>query len=183
MWSYFLLCLFPGVWIGPLQGQPGEGHERLGIRSVQLTGYVHFQNQSEVQGTEKRETDCNIFNLCCFQKWGEAGLLCSTQVLVAFSYIFIQKAGVAVGLGLINRSGNEVCDICEGSWTHWEWLKKEHESLTACFSEGVGELNFTVPLVGNGVVLFGRGPESERIVLCAVLMQRVIAWKDHCATL
>lgn len=115
MWSYFLLCLFPGVWIGPLQGQPGEGHERLGIRSVQLTGYVHFQNQSEVQGTEKREMDCNIFNLCCFQKWGEAGLLCSTQVLVAFSYIFIQNAGVAVGLGLINRSGNEV-------WYLWRIL-------------------------------------------------------------
>lgn len=44
----------PGVWIGPLQEQPGEGHERLGIRSVQLTGYVQFQNQSEVQGTEKK---------------------------------------------------------------------------------------------------------------------------------
>lgn len=40
-----------------------------------------------------------------------------------------------------------------------------------------GEWNFTAPLVGNSVVLFGGGPESERIVLCAVLMQRAICLK------
>ncbi|TMS23692.1 PRELI domain-containing protein 1, mitochondrial [Larimichthys crocea] len=33
-----LLQTYSGVWIGPLQEQPGEGHERAGIRAVQLTG-------------------------------------------------------------------------------------------------------------------------------------------------
>eukprot|EP00063_Salmo_salar_P075439 XP_014050274.1 PREDICTED: PRELI domain-containing protein 1, mitochondrial-like isoform X2 [Salmo salar] len=33
-WSLRLLQTYPGVWLGPLQEQPGEGHEGPGVRSV-----------------------------------------------------------------------------------------------------------------------------------------------------
>lgn len=48
------------------------------------------------------------------------------------------------------------------------------EEKQGCCVWGGGEIS-PHHWLENGVVLFGGGPESERIVLCAVLMQRVIA--------
>lgn len=52
--------VFPGVWIGPLQKEPGESHERPGICADQLTGYVdsltvmRLKNRKENGGNRKR---------------------------------------------------------------------------------------------------------------------------------